>query len=60
MIYYLSELYLEYFPQLNLFQYITVRIIFAAITGLIFTLLFGPIIIKKLADYGIGEKISKY
>lgn len=60
MIYYLSELYLEYFPQLNLFQYITVRIIFAAITGLIFTLLFGPIVIKKLADYGIGEKISKY
>ncbi|MFZ0390596.1 MAG: phospho-N-acetylmuramoyl-pentapeptide-transferase [Calditrichia bacterium] len=43
----------------NLFRYITVRAALAAITALLFSLIIGPRIIRKLQQKQIGEEIRK-
>jgi phospho-N-acetylmuramoyl-pentapeptide-transferase len=43
----------------NLFRYITFRSAMAALTAFLISLIFGPILIKKLKELKIGEKITK-
>ncbi len=45
----------EYFPFLNLFKYLTFRAIMAAVTAFIISLIFGPLVIKKLKEFKIGQ-----
>lgn len=47
----------EYVSSFRLFQYITFRSAFAALTALIFTLIFGKIIIRFLAKLKFREEI---
>ncbi|HNX81645.1 MAG TPA: phospho-N-acetylmuramoyl-pentapeptide-transferase [Candidatus Omnitrophota bacterium] len=47
------------FSVLNVFKYITFRAIMAALTAFIMSLVFGPLVIKKLKELQVGEYITK-
>ena len=44
---------------LNVFQYITFRAAYAALTGLLISLVVGPWLIRKLSQYQVGQSIRK-
>ncbi len=48
----------EHISVLNVFQYITARSAFAAITALLISFIIGPWIIRSLQKYQIGEEIG--
>ncbi|MDA0236935.1 MAG: phospho-N-acetylmuramoyl-pentapeptide-transferase [Proteobacteria bacterium] len=51
-------LYLERYSSIfNVFSYITLRSIMAALTALVISFIVGPRMIKKLTDYKIGQTI---
>ncbi len=47
----------DVFFGFNVFRYITVRAALAAITALIISLFIGPVVIRRLQKYQIGEEI---
>ena len=49
----------EVFSVFNIFRYITFRSAMAALTAFILSLIFGPLVIRKLKELKIGEKITK-
>jgi phospho-N-acetylmuramoyl-pentapeptide-transferase len=67
MLYYLCYelLYRNYASQLtllkvfNVFQYLTFRTAYAAITALALCLIFGPLVIRKLAEFKFGQQIRE-
>jgi len=44
----------------NVFRYITFRSIYATVTAILICFIFGPPIIKKLKEIGVGEKVREY
>jgi phospho-N-acetylmuramoyl-pentapeptide-transferase len=44
---------------LNVFQYVTFRTAYAAITALAISLIFGPMVIRKLAEFKFGQEIRE-
>ncbi|HEY6290001.1 MAG TPA: phospho-N-acetylmuramoyl-pentapeptide-transferase [Terriglobia bacterium] len=55
-------LYLKFYPHfhaLNLFRYITLRTAFASITALLLSILMGPVTIRKLKEFQIGQFIRE-
>ena len=56
---FLYPLYEKFFA-FNVFRYITFRSAYATITALLICFLFGPPIIKRLRQIGIGEKVREY
>ncbi|KAA3612104.1 MAG: phospho-N-acetylmuramoyl-pentapeptide-transferase [Calditrichaeota bacterium] len=59
MFYYLFYPLRDYISGLNIFQYITFRAASAAITALLISFILGPIIIRLLKKYQIGEEIRE-
>ncbi len=57
MLYWLSELLQEYVRSFAVFQYLTVRAIFGALTALGISLLLGPWFIRRLAALKIGQAV---
>jgi phospho-N-acetylmuramoyl-pentapeptide-transferase len=57
MLYHLLLPLQEYFSALNVFRYISFRSASAAITAVLFSLIVGPWIIRKLREKQIGETI---
>ena len=55
MLYYLSDLLSPTFPSLDVFRYLTFRGICATLTALVVCLGFGPLVIRKLTHYQIGQ-----
>jgi phospho-N-acetylmuramoyl-pentapeptide-transferase len=54
--------YSSYWPllkALNVFQYVTFRTAYAAITALAISLVFGPWVIRKLAEFKFGQEIRE-
>ena len=47
----------KYFTFFNIFQYITFRAAYAALTALLISLIVGPLLIKKLKEKRVGEEI---
>ncbi|MEJ2663224.1 MAG: phospho-N-acetylmuramoyl-pentapeptide-transferase [Spirochaetia bacterium] len=47
----------KYITFFNVFQYITFRAAYAAVTALLISFLFGPRIIRKLRELKVGQKI---
>ena len=51
----------EYFQQFDsgfsVFQYITLRAILGTITALVLSLMIGPVMIRKLSSYKIGQQV---
>jgi phospho-N-acetylmuramoyl-pentapeptide-transferase len=48
------------FGFLRVFQYITFRAVMAAMTALLIGLIFGPVVIRKLASLKIGQPVRGY
>jgi phospho-N-acetylmuramoyl-pentapeptide-transferase len=46
------------FSFLNIFRYITFRTIYGGLTAFLICLLFGPLVIRKLSAYQIGQIIQ--
>jgi phospho-N-acetylmuramoyl-pentapeptide-transferase len=44
---------------LNVFQYVTFRTAYAAITALALSLIFGPLVIRKLREFKFGQEIRE-
>ena len=58
MLIFLSETYIQYFSFLNLFNYITFRTGGALLTSLLFSLIFGSVIINSLSSIQpVGQPI---
>jgi phospho-N-acetylmuramoyl-pentapeptide-transferase len=56
----LQTLYPEQFGFLRVFQYLTFRAVLAAMTALLIGLMFGPWVIRRLAELKIGQPIREY
>ena len=60
MLYWLLYLKLfHYFPPFRIFRYLTFRTAFASLTALFTGLIVGPIVIKRLRDFQIGQYIRE-
>ena len=57
MLYWLAKLLTPHFSAFNVFSYLTVRAIFAVITGLGLALLLGPWMIEKLKFGRVGQVV---
>jgi len=57
MLLWLAEFLVRYHSGFNVFQYITMRTILAALTALFISLLIGPTLISYLGRYQIGQTI---
>jgi phospho-N-acetylmuramoyl-pentapeptide-transferase len=58
MLYFLYLLHNK-LSALNIFRYITFRAAMAALTSFALSLIFGPMVIRKLKSLKVGEKINK-
>ncbi len=59
MLYHLLYPLRDFIFAFNIFRYITFRAAMAALTAFILSLIFGPLLIKKLIALKVGEKINK-
>lgn len=57
MIRWLSQFFIAHIPSMRIFQYITMRAVYAAITALIIGLLLGPVVIKALQRFKMGQSV---
>lgn len=57
MLIWLAEYLTHYHRAFNVFEYITLRAILAAVTALVITLLVGPPMIRWLAQYKVGQVV---
>ncbi len=47
----------QYYSGFNVFSYLTLRAILAALTALVISFLVGPAMIRKLAEHQIGQRV---
>jgi phospho-N-acetylmuramoyl-pentapeptide-transferase len=60
MLYYILYQWLQrYFSPLNVFRYITVRTVYASLTAMFLSFVFGPWLIRKLRELQIGQYIRE-
>jgi phospho-N-acetylmuramoyl-pentapeptide-transferase len=59
MLYYLLYSLHDYLSVLNVVRYITFRTAAATFTALVISLVFGPVLIKKLREFQIGQVIRQ-
>lgn len=55
MLYWLAEYLSKYFHDLAVFDYLTLRGIFSVLTSLILSFIIGPIMIRKLRQFSVGQ-----
>jgi phospho-N-acetylmuramoyl-pentapeptide-transferase len=53
----LSQYLAEYYSGFNVFQYLTLRAILGVLTALLISLLVGPLMIRRLSHYQIGQTV---
>jgi phospho-N-acetylmuramoyl-pentapeptide-transferase len=53
----LFERLTEYWSVFSVFQYLTFRAIMSVLTALVLSLVFGPMMIRKLSQYNIGQTV---
>ncbi len=59
MFYHLLYRLHEFVPAFRIFRYITFRTAYATITALLISFIFGPMIIRKLREFNLGQKIRQ-
>jgi len=59
MLYWVTQRLIGLYSGFNVFSYLTLRAILAAISALGFSLLFGPLMITKLSRYQIGQVVRE-
>lgn len=57
MLLWLTGILSDYFTSLTVFQYLTLRGIFGVLTALLISLMIGPLMIRKLGQYQIGQSV---
>ncbi|WP_226597640.1 phospho-N-acetylmuramoyl-pentapeptide-transferase [Marinobacter nauticus] len=57
MLLWLTEILSQYFSSLTVFQYLTLRAILGILTALLISLVIGPVMIRKLSQYQIGQAV---
>lgn len=57
MLLWLAEYLSQYHSGFNVFQYLTFRGILGVLTALVFSFVFGPIMIRRLQYYQIGQSV---
>jgi phospho-N-acetylmuramoyl-pentapeptide-transferase len=57
MLYHLTEYLTQYYSGFNVFQYLTLRAIVGALTALLISLWFGPVLIRRLTLHQIGQYV---
>lgn len=59
MLYYLSAFLEQFYSGFNVFQYLTLRAILGVLTALIISFVVGPLMIRKLSFYQIGQQVRE-
>jgi phospho-N-acetylmuramoyl-pentapeptide-transferase len=57
MLLWLSEWLTQYFHGFHVFQYLTLRAILGTLTSLVFALVLGPFVIRKLSTHRVGQVV---
>ena len=57
MLRHLAEWLAQFYSGFRVFNYLTLRAIFAALTALSISLLVGPVMIRKLAEHQVGQRV---
>jgi phospho-N-acetylmuramoyl-pentapeptide-transferase len=57
MLLWLTGILSDHFTSLTVFQYLTLRGIFGVLTALLISLVIGPVMIRKLGQYQIGQSV---
>jgi len=57
MLLWLTQYLENFYRGFHVFQYLTLRGILAALTALIISLLVGPVMIRRLCRYKVGQQI---
>lgn len=57
MLLYLTDYLAQYHSGFNVFQYLTLRSILGVLTALVISFVVGPVIIRKLSFYQIGQMV---
>jgi len=57
MLRYIAQWLTEYYSGFNVFSYLTLRAILAALTALLISFLVGPAMIRTLADKQVGQRV---
>ena len=57
MLRYLADWLTQYYSGFNVFSYLTLRAILAALTALLMSFLIGPLMIRKLAEHQVGQRV---
>jgi len=57
MLLWLTEYLAQFYSGFNVFQYITMRAILGALTSLFIALMIGPMLIRSLSKYQIGQTV---
>jgi len=59
MLSWLFEQLSEYYRVFSVFQYITFRAMMSVLTALVLSFVFGPVMIRKLSQYQIGQTVRE-
>ena len=57
MLYHLAQYLQEFYSGFNVFNYLTMRAILGVLTALIISFVIGPVMIRKLSTYKIGQTV---
>jgi phospho-N-acetylmuramoyl-pentapeptide-transferase len=57
MLRYVADWLTQYYSGFNVFSYLTLRAILAALTALSISFLVGPVMIRKLAEHQVGQRV---
>ena len=57
MLLYLVDLLMTYEGSFRVFQYLTFRAILGALTALMISFIIGPVMIRRLSRYNIGQNV---
>ena len=57
MLRYVADWLVQYHSAFNVFSYLTLRSILAALTALLISFLVGPTMIRKLAEHQVGQRV---
>jgi len=57
MLRYVADWLTQYYSGFNVFSYLTLRAILAALTALLISFLIGPVVIRKLAEHQVGQRV---
>ena len=57
MLRYVAEWLTQFHSAFNVFSYLTLRAILAALTALVISFIVGPVMIRKLAEHQVGQRV---